>query len=146
MKKIKIKDFEYTNLIEKFTKEEKRRDNYAYVEDRKRASGSEKIIRLNANRKIKNLVTSLKHGNKKQQLLAKQILLEKEYVKALEKEKLRIEIERVLKCNSQGEFTLAEIGKVLGLTRERVRQIEAAGIKILRHPRVGQMLRNHGET
>ena len=77
--------------------------------------------------------------------MAKQILLEKEYIRAFEKEKLRIEIERVLKCNSQGEFTLAEIGEVLGITRERVRQIEAAGIKILRHPRVGQMLRSHGE-
>ena len=40
-------------------------------------------------------------------------------------------------------FTLEEIGKILGVTRERVRQIEASAIKKLRHPRVGRVLKEY---
>ncbi len=32
------------------------------------------------------------------------------------------------------QLTLEEIGKIMGLTRERVRQIEANALKKLRHP------------
>ncbi len=40
-------------------------------------------------------------------------------------------------------FTLAEIGEILGVTRERVRQIEKAALKKLRHPSVGRRLRDY---
>jgi hypothetical protein len=38
------------------------------------------------------------------------------------------------------EFTLEEIGHILNITRERVRQIEASAIKKLKHPKVGRLL------
>jgi len=38
------------------------------------------------------------------------------------------------------DFTLEEIGRVLNITRERVRQIEASAIKKLKHPKVGRPL------
>ncbi len=38
------------------------------------------------------------------------------------------------------EFTLEEIGRILNITRERVRQIEASAIKKLKHPKVGRLL------
>lgn len=38
------------------------------------------------------------------------------------------------------DFTLEEIGRILNITRERVRQIEASAIKKLKHPKVGRAL------
>lgn len=45
-----------------------------------------------------------------------------------------------------GSFTLEEIGQVLGLTRERVRQIEQKAMQKLRHPRVGRHLKAYLEA
>lgn len=39
--------------------------------------------------------------------------------------------------------TLEELGKMLGVTRERVRQLEMKALKILRHPMVGKRLVEH---
>lgn len=39
------------------------------------------------------------------------------------------------------EYTLEEIARVLGRSRERVRQIESSGIKKLKHPKVSKMLK-----
>lgn len=41
--------------------------------------------------------------------------------------------------------TLEEVGRVLGMTRERARQIEAEALRRLRHPDVGQHLRDYLE-
>lgn len=38
------------------------------------------------------------------------------------------------------DFTLEEIGRILNITRERVRQIEASAIKKLKPPKVGRPL------
>jgi RNA polymerase primary sigma factor len=37
----------------------------------------------------------------------------------------------------KAEYTLEETGKVFGLTRERIRQLEESALKKLRHPRRG---------
>jgi len=37
----------------------------------------------------------------------------------------------------RAEHTLEETGKIFGVTRERIRQIESAALKKLRHPRYG---------
>jgi len=63
---------------------------------------------------------------------------------------------RLLECNSQikcinhtlkhqgsSDLTLEEIGLVLGITRERVRQIEASALKKLKHPKIGRVLRGY---
>jgi RNA polymerase primary sigma factor len=41
--------------------------------------------------------------------------------------------------------TLEEVGRVLGMTRERARQIEAEALRRLRHPDIGQHLRDYLE-
>ena len=41
------------------------------------------------------------------------------------------------------EYTLDEIAKILGLTRERVRQIERMALKKLKHPDVSKKLRDY---
>ncbi|MDR2152567.1 MAG: RNA polymerase sigma factor RpoD [Helicobacteraceae bacterium] len=43
----------------------------------------------------------------------------------------------------ESDRTLEEIAKVLNVTRERVRQIEASAIKKLKHPKVGRPFKNY---
>ena len=50
-----------------------------------------------------------------------------------------------LKYYGSADLTLEEIGLVLGVTRERVRQIEASALKKLRHPKIGRLLRSYME-
>lgn len=44
------------------------------------------------------------------------------------------------------DFTLSEIGEVLHVTRERVRQIEASAIKKLKHPKIGKIIKAYMEA
>ncbi len=44
------------------------------------------------------------------------------------------------------EYTLDEIAKKLGLTRERVRQLERMALKKLKHPNVSKKLRAYLEV
>jgi len=39
-----------------------------------------------------------------------------------------------------GDHTLEEVGKVFGVTRERIRQIEAKALEKLRHPALSRKL------
>ena len=53
---------------------------------------------------------------------------------------------RIRECgfNPADALTLEEIGIVLGgVTRERVRQIEASALKKLRHPKMGKVLKDY---
>ena len=43
----------------------------------------------------------------------------------------------------KGDMTLDEIAKMMGITRERVRQIEQMAIKKLKHPRNAKPLRDY---
>ena len=54
-------------------------------------------------------------------------------------------INHSLKYHGSADLTLEEIGLVLGVTRERVRQIEASALKKLKHPNIGRILRSYME-
>jgi RNA polymerase primary sigma factor len=44
------------------------------------------------------------------------------------------------------EHTLEEVGKAFGVTRERIRQIEAKALEKLRHPSRARKLRTFAEA
>lgn len=48
--------------------------------------------------------------------------------------------------NSSNDYTLEEIAKILGITRERVRQIEAQALKKLKTPKIGRKLKEYLTT
>ena len=48
-----------------------------------------------------------------------------------------------MKHKNTGSYTLEEIAKVLGISRERVRQIEAQALKKLKAPQTGKKLRDY---
>ena len=48
-----------------------------------------------------------------------------------------------LKYHGSADLTLEEIGLILDVTRERVRQIEASALKKLKHPKIGRILREY---
>ena len=52
-------------------------------------------------------------------------------------------INHSLKYQGSSGLTLEEIGLVLGITRERVRQIESSALKKLKHPQIGRILREY---
>ena len=48
--------------------------------------------------------------------------------------------ERVLRLRFDFGYTLEEVGRQLSVSRERVRQIEAKALRMLRHPKRGSIL------
>jgi RNA polymerase primary sigma factor len=48
-----------------------------------------------------------------------------------------------MKYIRSGDYTLVEIAKMLGITRERVRQIELQALKKLKSPKVGKQLKEY---
>jgi hypothetical protein len=52
-------------------------------------------------------------------------------------------INESLKDYGSSSMTLEEIGLILGITRERVRQIEASALKKLKHPKYARKLRDY---
>jgi RNA polymerase primary sigma factor len=52
-------------------------------------------------------------------------------------------MENKMKSIKSGDYTLEEIAKILGITRERVRQIETQALKKLKSPNIGRKLKDY---
>jgi RNA polymerase primary sigma factor len=52
-------------------------------------------------------------------------------------------MEDEMKSIKSGDYTLEEIAKILGITRERVRQIETQALKKLKSPNIGRKLKDY---
>jgi len=138
-----ISKFKYTKLLEKTIKAEKYKGAKEKASDR--ASGAEKLIKIKAHSSIDQFFRILASGGKRDLLQLKELKLEKEYIIAKEKEDLKFAIELKTKRPVGGSYTLAEIGDILNLTRERVRQIEFAAGKVLKHPLTARKLKQYRE-
>ena len=143
-----IKKFKYYKLIEETMNTEKsyRSTENKTLEKKDRMSGSDKLLVIQSLNKMNRYMIALAKGNKTDRLLFKQLKLEKEYIRAKERRDLSILIEEKTGQTAGGMYKLAEIGRVLGLSRERIRQIEDSAMKSLRHPSVGRVIRNYTEN
>ena len=98
------------------------------------------------------LIKEIKHIN---ELFSKEIMGEISIDIQAKNELLKIEanlqdlLEKLKRSSSNvrvdGDFTLEEIAKTMGITRERVRQIETSAIKKIKNPRIGRKLKNYLE-
>ncbi len=76
--------------------------------------------------------------------LYKLIILERDYIRKFHYNRLLLNIMKVFETNyPQSDYTLAEIGKVLGITRERTRQIESNVIRMIKRPGLAKILRDY---
>ena len=142
-----ITKFKYYQLTqEERTKEKTKRAINRNLPAKERSAGTEKLLVLKTLRRMRKYMAILALGDTNDLLLLKQLKLEREYMRKLEIRNLSIEIERVTGQPAGGSYTLAEIGDVLGLTRERVRQIEAGAMKVLKHPHVGRAIKHYMEV
>ena len=137
-------EFYYTKALKLLLNREKKERRTTATD---RASGADKITRINALNKLdKQMKMLLATGFPEDLQLVKIMKLEREYIHAREKRDLKIAISMAFPNQApEGTYNLAEIGKVFGITRERVRQIEQAADKVLRHPRVAQKLKAYKE-
>ena len=135
-----IPQFEYSKLLKKYIASERVRGTYTN-DKRERSLGNLKQSRIAAIKKINTYIKGLRSGNANDKEYAKLLMLEREYIHAYNLRELRIKIENTLGCDPNGAFTLAECGKVLGVTRERARQLEDSAVKALTHPDVLRALR-----
>jgi hypothetical protein len=138
-----ISKFKYTIGLNAMITEERINAAKFNREDIKdKQSAGQKISRMRAiNRIAGYIVELLRSDDKDDNELGKLLKLEREYIRRKEKDDLMIEIERVTGDFVGGAYTLAEIGEVLGLTRERVRQLESSGLKLMKHPNVLRALK-----
>lgn len=73
-----------------------------------------------------------------------EMMLEIEYIREVEKVRLRLNIMHTLNTTSAGgDYTLNEIGKVLGISRERSRQLEDAAVRLIKHPSIVAKVRDY---
>lgn len=123
---LNVKDFKFTKLLKERIKHTKHK------------SPLSRLARADAVQSIHDDLASMD----KNSVYYEELTLEIEYIREVEKERLRINIKNALGLDFiGGDCTLAEIGKVLNLTRERCRQIEDQTVKRIRRPLIARKIR-----
>jgi len=117
-----IENFEYSKLL---------RQREAVIRARisgRRSEMSQQVVEEARRRAIVEINDEiLTMGQSERKDLLK---LEKEYIREKEKEELRLNIQLVLNnLNQNGNYTLEEAGMVLGISKERTRQIQDSLVK-----------------
>jgi DNA-directed RNA polymerase sigma subunit (sigma70/sigma32) len=124
-----VEDFEYVKLYNKALRT-------VVVEER----SSQKALHVQATKQLREFINSLDPRDDYRKLLE----LELAYMREVEKERLRRNIKAVLgEPSVGGEYTLADTGKVLGISRERTRQLEDIVRRYMKRPDSGRLLRDY---
>jgi hypothetical protein len=72
------------------------------------------------------------------------LTLERDYIRQFQIDRLRANIKAVLHTEHEScDYSLQDIGNVLGITRERVRQIETNAMKLIKRPNVARELKEY---
>lgn len=107
-----------------------------------------KIIAVHANsvktfavKAVDAFILHLKKGSADDRAEAKLLELEREYIRKSEKECLSSSIRIVTGMPVGGEYSLDEIGKSIGVTKQRVEQIEKEALRKIKSPKVGKHLK-----
>ncbi len=138
-----VKKFKYTKLLNSFIQVSRGTKMLGYTEY---ISTESKLTRKKGLMKMDTHLQELTKGNELNRLKAKELRLEREYLWKLEENRLRSLIHEKLDIdNVSCDYTLQEIGKVLGISRERTRQIEDAAKKILKHHDLMRKLRPYAD-
>ena len=124
-----MKGFEYLHLKEEFKLKYK-------------VKGSTRATDIIATKRLNEYIEGLDRANP----LREQLLLEREFCRTVEKERLKVNIKAILnEASINGVYSLREVSNVLGLTHDRVRQIESTSLKVLKHPTTGGVLKQYLE-
>ena len=112
--------FEYTILLKK---------EFRKALGSKKSEISKKFALRDALKRVNDYILSLSIKDPYRDLL----ILEKGYIRKLERNTLIWNIKQSLNIDHRGEdsYTLAEISDVLGVSRERIRQIEFAAMRTI---------------
>jgi len=132
-----ISNFKYIIILQQMIDEQKAsiHEKNRTLDKASKMFAGDKLTRMHASRKINKYIQALLQADcEYDNLLGKQLKLEREYVRKLQKDKLWHEIAEKTQQDVCGIYTLGEISDILGLTRERIRQIEHASLKVLKHP------------
>ncbi len=132
--KYKIANFTYSKLLKQCVK------NVSTNHNKEASFGISKIVRAKATDLMQKKIKAMDPLAESTKLL----LLERAYIIEFEKEKLRMNIKNTLdQEKTDGDYTLQEIGMVLGVSRERARQLEADAVKMMQRPGPARLLRNY---
>jgi DNA-directed RNA polymerase sigma subunit (sigma70/sigma32) len=132
--KYKIENFTYSKLLKQCIREVINNHN------KDAATGPSKIVRAKAADLIQKKMKAMDPLDETTKLM----YLERDYIIEFEKEKLRMNIKNTLNQDKiDGDYTLQEIGDVLGVTRERTRQLEADATKMMQRPGPARILRDY---
>jgi len=149
LEKLDPENFEYSIILNDEIKRLRLERNKFYYIDSKRKKysnkiktedGSTRLIKQKAITTVNKMIKNMESSEYK-----KLLILERKYIRELDKRKLKHDIEKSGISYGKGDYNLAEIGRIFNLSRERVRQIETSALKILQRPENAKIMRPYLE-
>lgn len=128
--------FTYTALYKRCVREINRKQDKKHAKDDRVA----KVTRYLAMELLQERLDKLDPELEKTKL----IFLERDYIREFEKKRLRMNIQKTFgREDIDGDYTLNEAGEVLGVSRERARQLEFDAKNVLGRPKIARVLRDY---
>jgi len=124
-------------------------DKFDFIKKIKARKKTEMVLMKNTNAKlaetkaleyISQYIKELDKSSDEYQILT----LERDYIRQFQVDRLKANIKAVLHTEHEAcDYSLQDIGTVLGITRERVRQIETNAMRLIKRPSVSRELKEY---